>query len=337
MRLPHLLVTAICLSLVTVSPARADADASIRDLAKRAAMGQTDARFELGRRFKRGINVPVDPHAAVEHFCTAARNGHADAAYTLGRMYLTGGLALPSDAGQAAAWFKLAADAGHPSARAELGKLPRGRAAKPACSGRELVESEHRAPRNLVNMIRRMAPGFGLDPDFVLAVVAVESAFRIDAISPMQARGLMQLTDATSEWLGVRDPMDAEQNLRGGMKFLADLINRYEGDLRLVLAAYNAGPGAVQKYDGVPPFAETKAYIKKVRRYFPRDRHPVQSGPLGIGRLPGTLVAALPDDATADSDAEAADGVTAVGAELAPETATVGISPGSRQTARPAD
>lgn len=301
----------------------ADADLSIRDLAKRAALGQMDARYELGNRLKRGIDVPADPHAAVEQFCAAARNGHADAAYVMGNMFLTGELALPSDPAQAAAWFALAAEAGHASARAELGKLPRRRAKAPACSGRELMESEFKVPSRLAHMVRRMAPRYGLEPDFVLAVVAVESAFRTDAVSPMQARGLMQLTDATAKRFGVEDPLDAEQNLRGGMSFLADLIAQYDGDLRLVLAAYNAGPGAVQRYDGVPPFAETRAYIQKVRRYYPRDRHPLQDK--GIGRLPDTLVAALPDEGSSEAS-------TSI--ETTPE---IGISPGSRQMARPAD
>lgn len=108
----------------------------------------------------------------------------------------------------------------------------------------------------------------GLDPALVLAVVQVESGFRPDAVSPKGARGLMQLMPATAERLGVADAFDPRQNLDGGTRHLGGLLSRYEGDVKKALAAYNAGEGAVDRHRGVPPYGETRAYVRSVlRRY----------------------------------------------------------------------
>jgi soluble lytic murein transglycosylase-like protein len=104
----------------------------------------------------------------------------------------------------------------------------------------------------------------GLDPALVLAVASVESGFRPKAVSPKGAQGLMQLMPATATSLGVADAFDPETNLEGGSRYLAELIALYDGDLTKALAAYNAGPGAVKRHGGVPPYQETRAYVKKV-------------------------------------------------------------------------
>jgi hypothetical protein len=108
----------------------------------------------------------------------------------------------------------------------------------------------------------------GLDPDLVLAVVQVESGFRPDAVSPKGAQGLMQLMPGTANALGVADPLDPGQNLDGGARHLGALVSRYDGDLTRALAAYNAGEGAVARHGGVPPYRETRHYVKSVlKRY----------------------------------------------------------------------
>ena len=104
----------------------------------------------------------------------------------------------------------------------------------------------------------------GLDPDFVRAVVKQESGFNEKATSHCGAAGLMQLMPGTAKSLGVVDRYDAEDNVKGGTKMLANLLKTYGGNKELALAAYNAGGGAVKKYGGIPPYGETQRYVKNV-------------------------------------------------------------------------
>ncbi len=104
----------------------------------------------------------------------------------------------------------------------------------------------------------------GVDPELVLAVVSVESGFQPRAVSPKGAQGLMQLMPKTAGSLGVADSFDPAQNLDGGARHLSDLLTLYGGDLTRALAAYNAGAAAVARHGGVPPYPETRAYVRKV-------------------------------------------------------------------------
>ena len=108
----------------------------------------------------------------------------------------------------------------------------------------------------------------GVDPELVLAMVAAESAFRPDAVSPKGAQGLMQLMPATARELGVADSLDPLQNLDGGTRYLKQLLARYKGEVKKAVAAYNAGPGAVQRHKGVPPYRETLHYVERVLREY---------------------------------------------------------------------
>ena len=110
----------------------------------------------------------------------------------------------------------------------------------------------------------------GLDSDFVRAVVKQESGFNENATSKCGAAGLMQLMPGTAKGLGVTDPYDAEQNVKGGTKMLANLLKTYGGNKELALAAYNAGGGAVKKYGGIPPYQETQNYVKNVLSIYNR-------------------------------------------------------------------
>ena len=130
-------------------------------------------------------------------------------------------------------------------------------------SGRSAVRG--RQPNaELASMIIREARRNQLDPELVKAVVAVESGYRPAAVSNKGAVGLMQLMPATAEQLAVRDPLDPEQNLAGGSEYLRRMLDLFGGDLRLALAGYNAGPEAVRRYGGVPPYAETRSYVERV-------------------------------------------------------------------------
>jgi soluble lytic murein transglycosylase-like protein len=129
------------------------------------------------------------------------------------------------------------------------------------------------------NFIDKLAARDGLDPDLIKAVAMVESSFDPKAISPKGAMGLMQLMPATAKHYGVDDPLDPYENLGAGSRHLRHLLNRFDGDLTLALAAYNAGAGAVQRYGGVPRYPETIDYVRKVHSK-------MDGGPVTRGRVP---------------------------------------------------
>jgi soluble lytic murein transglycosylase len=123
-----------------------------------------------------------------------------------------------------------------------------------------------RARSEIDNLIEAQARAQSLDPALVRAVVTVESSYDPAARSRKGAIGLMQLMPATARSLDVDDPYDAEQNLRGGTTYLRRMLDRFGGDLELALAAYNAGPEAVDRYKGLPPYLETHGYVDRVLR-----------------------------------------------------------------------
>lgn len=126
-------------------------------------------------------------------------------------------------------------------------------------------------------LIFRSAAREGVDPRFVHAVIWQESKYDRLAMSPAGARGLMQLMPATARRFGCSDPHDVAANVAAGTKYLGWLLKRFSGNVELVLAGYNAGEGSVDKYKGVPPYNETRNYVRKISARYGKTYHPVLS------------------------------------------------------------
>ena len=250
------------------------------------------ARVERWRQeakaFEYGEGMPRDPVRAAELYCRAARHGDAEAQYSLAWM-MTNSRGIERNEAVAAHLFAAAAEQGYEQAKNILARMGEPRGEPPPClrqpeEDREVaaapapasnkpaappvvlpVPPPANAPEAIVRFVNLVAPEYKLQPHLVLSIIATESNFDAAAVSPKDAHGLMQLIPATAARFGVRNIKDPVQNIRGGMAYLRWLMARFEGDVRLVAAAYNAGEGAVERYLGVPPYAETRLYVLKIR------------------------------------------------------------------------
>lgn len=236
-----------------------------------------------------GDGVPRDAVRAAELYCRAARFGDAEAQYSLAWM-LTNARGVQRDEAQAAHLFAAAAEQGMTQAQNILARMGTPQGPPPAClrppdedrappppappprvaAGRPAPmlpppPPPKNAPDAIVRFVNLVAPEYQLQPHVVLAFIATESNFDANAVSPKNAQGLMQLMPETAARFGVQNIRDPAQNLRGGMAYLRWLLSYFEGDLTLAAAGYNAGERAVDRYLGVPPYAETRLYVLKIR------------------------------------------------------------------------
>lgn len=243
------------------------------------------------RAYEHGEGVPREPLRALELYCEAARLGDADAQFSLGWMYANGRGVARDDA-LAALFFGLAADQGHEQAKAMLRIVGEAGEDAPECMREpQSVRYDDEPPdfsawieepfvpstaaeQMVAELVFRLAPEYRISPQFALAVIRVESNFNPQAVSPKNAQGLMQLIPETSMRFRVKKPFDPAENIRGGLAYLRWLLAYFQGDVTLVAAAYNAGEKAVERHRGVPPYAETRAYVKRVLRLFKRKSHP---------------------------------------------------------------
>jgi soluble lytic murein transglycosylase-like protein len=300
---------AFCLS-ATAMPSRAyDPTADAKKLTQQAT------------QYEHGEGLPKDPVQAFALYCEAAKLGFADAQFKLAWM-VANGRGVPRDNGMAAALFALAADQGHEQASRMRGFMGQAAAHLPPCmlfaEPEPELPPEPPPPRvvatpanasamrvpsepdiiptidwvrgqaeraRVVSIVRRLAPIYGVDPEFALSIITIESAFDPRARSTANAQGLMQLIPATAERFGVRNTFDPTENIRGGLQYLRWLLAYFKGYVPWVAAAYNAGEGNVENYKGVPPFNETRNYVKRLCKLYPKNMHRFDASIVGPSRI----------------------------------------------------
>lgn len=263
---------------------------------------------EQARGYEHGEGVARDVATAIDLYCRAAMAGDAEARYSLGWIYANG-RGVPRHDGYAAHLFQLAAEQGdEPSRRllrsvgadpvkptcivqaeadawavtgvalaadaARQAAMTAAAAAEAAAATRYRQLIDTAQEKQIMAIVQRLAPQYGVHPGLAYAVIRAESNFDPQAVSPKNAQGLMQLIPETAARFKVNQPLDPEQNIRGGLAYLRWLLAYFKGEVALVVAAYNAGEGAVDRYQGVPPFPETQGYVRRIQEVFNLQRHP---------------------------------------------------------------
>jgi soluble lytic murein transglycosylase-like protein len=256
--------------------------------APEASLDNPGALVALALKYEHAEGMARDFAKAADLYCRAARLGFADAQFALGWMYANG-RGISRDDGVAAHLFAMAAEQGHGQAQ-EMVRYTRASAATtlPRCllpeesvpetgntaENPEQAEATAYPKGPIVDLVQQLSPRYSVDPNLVLAIISVESGFNVRAISPKNAQGLMQLIPETAQRFRVKNAFDPAQNIKGGLAYLQWLLAFFKGNVQLVAAAYNAGERTVERHRGIPPYPETRNYVRKVTNLYGKSTHP---------------------------------------------------------------
>jgi hypothetical protein len=267
--------------------------------------------------YEHGEGVPREPLQAASLYCEAARMGNADAQYGLGWMFANG-RGVARDDELAAGLMRLAAEQGHADAQRAIAFLRSSEPRLPTCLrvAVRLEPGEDRAAysffdgtapdldyfpidavpadrRKVAAIVDRLARELAVSPRLAYAIAHTESRLDPKARSPKNAMGVMQLIPETAQRFNVKNVYDPADNIRGGLAYLRWLLSYYRGEVTLAVAAYNAGEGAVDRYRGIPPYAETRDYVRRVLSVAKREAHPYDpklADPSPVVRIPVATV-----------------------------------------------
>nr|WP_314900965.1 lytic transglycosylase domain-containing protein [uncultured Deefgea sp.] len=229
-----------------------------------------------------------NPWTAAVLYCQAARHGVTEAQYRLAMLYAFG-LGVPEDRAAAATLFSVAAEQGHYESQKMLETIRISAYRLPPCVESNTEPAPALLPppidiklfnanqKMVAKIITKVAAWHDVDPNFALSIAKVESGLNAHAISPKSAMGVMQLIPDTAERFNVKDVFNVSQNVKGGVRYLRWLLDRYQGNVALVAASYNAGEGKVDHYRGIPPYPETRQYVKRVMVLYPYAVHQTES------------------------------------------------------------
>jgi soluble lytic murein transglycosylase-like protein len=278
---------AIALSISAAGVAAVELDDRLSLLEAAAQQGDPKSQTELAVRYEHAEGVPKDFQKANQLYCRAAREGYAEAQFKLGWVYANA-RGVVRDEGVAAELFRMAAEQGHEYAAKLLSYVrPRPDTQLPSCllpdppepvlAAAEYPVTSTGERSEIERLVLRLAPQYAVDSKLALAVISAESSFNPAAVSPKNAQGLMQLIPETAARFGVKKILNPVENIKGGLAYLRWLLAFFQGDVSLVLAAYNAGERAVEKYRGIPPYSETQNYVKRISSIYKKTSHPYDS------------------------------------------------------------